>query len=107
MLRSHWSEPRPGPVHSHLASTLTFVFASPSNFNIESVVMLTFMLRIGTESILCICIFLPLLLLLRKSRTQTSTLMVYSHWLGQERGPGQGPGPGLVLNRTFHIYTET
>ena len=29
------------------------------------------------------------------------TLMVYSHWLGPEPGPGQGPGP--VLCRTFHI----
>ena len=34
-------------------------------------------------------------------------LMVYSHWLGPELGPGhgqgQGQGQGPVLCRTFHI----
>ena len=38
------------------------------------------------------------------------TLMVYSHWLGPESGPGQGQGLGrmgcMVLIRTFHTAPE-
>ena len=37
-------------------------------------------------------------------------VMVYSHWLGPEPGPGQVQGPGrmgcMVLIRTFHTAPE-
>ena len=50
---------------------LTFASAFASNFNSVSMMMVTLMQRMGTESILCVCILLPLLLLFSKTKTLT------------------------------------
>ena len=53
---------------------LMFASAFVSHFNIVSMVMLTFMQKMGTERILCLCILLPMLLLFSKTQTQTLAL---------------------------------
>ena len=75
-IRSNAWKQRTVKVRSHLATTSTFACAFASNFNIVSMVMLTFMQRMNTEPILCVCLLLPLLPLFSKMQVQTLTLSV-------------------------------